>query len=203
MASKYDTAWLSEDTGDIHTPKCRMVWPTLLEPRSMKNVPDSKPKFSVTLLIPKSANIDALKKGLVDVALGKFGKEWQKKKLLLPLLKTDDNEKLSEYAEAFPWLLRCSANAAFCSTFVYGPNAQKFEGDASEIYSGRWAVVAGNMYAYDNVSKGASFGLNRIQLLDHDEAIAGGRVATNAASSSRSTFSGTNFDVAGSKGGMP
>ena len=102
-----------------------------------------------------------------------------------------------EYAEAFPWLLRCSANAAF-APFVYGPNAQKFEGDASEIYSGRWAVkrVAGNMYAYDNVSKGASFGLNRIQLLDHDEAIAGGRVATNAGFEPVD-IQGTNFDVAG------
>jgi hypothetical protein len=94
-------------------------------------------------------------------------------------------------------MIRAAANEGF-PPFIYGPNAQPFKGDASEIYSGRWAVVAGNFFGYDNVSKGVSFGLNRIQLLDHDDAIAGGRVATNAGFEPVEV-SGTSFDVGGGK----
>lgn len=176
--SKFDTAWTNEETGEIHTPKARMVYPSLLEAKKIKDKPDSKAKFSVTLLLPKATNIDVIKKELAAALQGKFGKEWAKnKKLLYPLLKTEDQERLAEYAAEYPFILRCSANEGF-PPFIYNPNTSRFDGQPSEIYSGRWAVAAGKFFAYDNVSKGVNFGLNRIQLLDHDEPIAGGRVAT-------------------------
>lgn len=175
--AKSDNAWFNEATSEVFAPKGRMVYPTLLEPKGIKDKPDSKPKFSVTLLIPKAANIDVIKKYLTAAALEKFGKDWTKKKLLLPLLKTEDQEKLQDLAEAFPYILRCSATPAY-PPYIYAPNAKQYEGDGTDIYSGRWAVACGKFYAYDNVSKGVNFGLNKIQLLDHDEPVAGGRVAT-------------------------
>src|ERR1051325_7734073 len=97
--AKYNEAWWNDKTGEIHTPKARMAWPTLLEAKRIKDKPDSKPKFSVTLLIPKAANVQLLKDKLVEALVEKFGKEWQKKKgLNMPLLKTVDQEKLAEYA---------------------------------------------------------------------------------------------------------
>lgn len=191
--SKFDTAWLNEETGEIHTPKARMVYPTLLEARGIKDKPDSKPKFSVTLLLPKAANIDIISASLVAALKDKFGADWKKKKLLYPLLKTVDQERLLEYADDYPFILRCSANENF-APFIYGPDAKQFTGGASDIYSGRWCVVAGKFFAYDNVSKGASFGLNRIQLLDHDEPVAGGRVAT-ASGFEQVSVKGTAFDT--------
>ena len=177
--ARYNEAWLNDKTGEVHTPRARMAYPTLLEAKKIKDKPDSKAKFSVTLLIPKAANVDLLKSKLVEALVEKFGKEWQKnKKLLFPLLKTVDQERLAEYADDYPLILRCSANEGF-PPFIYGPDAQQFKGQASEIYPGRWATVAGKFFAYDNVSKGVNFGLNRIQLLEHDEPIAGGRVATS------------------------
>lgn len=176
--SKYDTAWLNEETGEIHTPKGQMAWPNLLVAKSIKGKDDSKPSFSVTLLLPKASIIDLLKSMLVEALVQKFGAEWKKKKgLNYPLLKTVDQEALQQYAEAFPFILRCKANEDY-PPFIYNSDATRFDGKPSDIYAGRWAVGAGKFYAYDNVSKGVNFGLNRIQLLDHDEPIAGGRVAT-------------------------
>lgn len=212
MATKYDTFWTNEETGEIHTPKARMAWPTLLEPKRIKDKPDSKPKFSVSLLVPKTADVNPLAKAIAEALKTKFGAAWLKpdagkiasasdmldkinKKLICALKKTVDHEKLAEYAAEFPFVLSCSANEDF-PPFIYGPDAKKFAGGASEIYAGRWATSAGKLWAYDNVSKGVLFGLNRIQLLDHDEPIAGGRVAT---SSGFESVGGTEFDVGSGK----
>lgn len=177
--SKYDTFWLNEQTSEIHTPKFRMVWPVLppMEARGIKGKADSKPKFNVTGLLPARCDLSLLKTQMAEELQAKFGKEWKKKKLLYCLLATENDEHLSEYKDACPNFLRMSANPEF-PPFVYWPNTKQFDGQVSEIYSGRWATAAGKLYTYDNVNKGVSFSLNRIQLLDHDEPIVGGRVAT-------------------------
>jgi hypothetical protein len=176
--ANYDTAWFNKETEEVHTPKCRMVYPNLITPRGMKGEDDSKPKFSVSLLIPKTANIDALKTLAADTAQAKFGQGWQTKKLRNPFLKTVDYETLSELAEQFPSFIRVSANVEF-PPFIFNPDTSRFRGDASDIYGGRWAVGAVRAYGYDaKGNKGVAFGLQRIQLLDHDEPIAGGRIET-------------------------
>lgn len=176
--SKLLTAWHNQETDETHTPKGRIVYPCLLEPRAMKGDANSKPKFSVTLLIPKAANVDALKALVAEKAKAEFGEQWQKKAKRLPMLKTADYDKLADMAEAFPLMIRASANPEF-PPFLFGPNAKPFEGDASDIYSGRWAVLTLRAYAYNTAGNaGVAFGLQRVQLLDHDDPIAGGRVAT-------------------------
>lgn len=176
--SKFDTAWLNADTDEVHSPKGRLVYPTLLEPRGIKGDADSKPKFSVTLLLPAAANYDALKKLIAETAQAKFGNDWAKKKLKFPMHKTADFEKLAEEKDAYPIFLRASANPDF-PPFVFGPDAKPFKGEPSEIYGGRHAIVTVRAFAYDTAgNKGVAFGLQRVQLLDHDEPIAGGRVAT-------------------------
>src|SRR6266487_146458 len=175
--AKYDSAVYNQETDEVLTPKGRIVYPNLLEPRAIKGDATSKPKYGVTLLIPKAANIDALTKLAKDTAVAKFG-QGNKAKLRTPFLKTADFPKLADYAEDFPIFIRASANPDF-PPFIFGPDAKRFGGDASDIYSGRWAVAAVRAYAYDQAgNKGVSFGLQRIQLLDHDEAIAGSRVET-------------------------
>lgn len=178
--SKYDAAWLNEKTGEIHSPKARMVWPTLFEAKVNRTVPGSKPKFNVTLLIPKSANIDLLMQEVVRAAAETHGKDWKKlkdaNKLRLPLVKTTEELKLAEFAEEYPYVLKASANEDF-PPFVFGPDAKRTN-DRASAYSGRWAVVAGGAWGYTTGSLGVGWNLNRIQLLDHDESIAGGRVET-------------------------
>ena len=53
---------------------------------------------------------------------------------------------------------------------VVGPNPNIPITDEEEVYGGRWARAQVNAFAYDvGGNKGVAFGLNMIQLLDHDE----------------------------------
>lgn len=178
MADKYLTAWLNEATGDIHSPKVRMVYPTLLEAKANRKIPGSALKFNVVGLIPKAAAFELIAAEVARAALEEHGKEWKTKKLRMPLVKTTTEPKLAQYAEDYPYLLKASANADF-PPFVYGPDAKRFAGKAQDIYSGRWAVISGGAWGYSTGSLGVGWNLNRIQLLDHDEVIAGGRVDTS------------------------
>lgn len=203
--SKIDTAWKSATSGEIYTPRLRMIYPTLLEPRAIQSDPNSKPKFSLTLAVPKAlmgAPMKAITDGLTEALVAKFGKDWKtKKNLKFPLLKTEDQERLAEIADDYPLILRLSANVGYKPTII-NPDTSFYDGDGSDIYSGRWAIAAGKFYAYENVSKGVSFGLNRVQLLDNADPIAGGRVATNEGFESyEGAGYGTEYSVGGPVGG--
>ena len=177
--SKTNEAWLNEGTGEIFTPKCRMVWPAILVAKKNRKFPEKPAKFNVALLIPKAADIKVIVAEIGRAAAEKHGAKWKEKIKAdkYPLQKTSTNASLSEFAAEFPMMLNASANLEF-PPFVIGPDAKPFKGDASDVYSGRWAIVAGDAWGYDTGSNGVGWNLNRIQLLDHDEPIADGRVAT-------------------------
>lgn len=176
--SRYANATVDEKTGEIFSPKGRLVYPELLTARPNRKIPDSKPKFGALLLIPKTADVSAIKNAIEEAARAEHGKDWKNKKLRLPLVKTTDEPKLAEYAEDYPYVLKASANQDF-PPVVFGPNAKPFSGDRSDIYGGRWAVIAGGAWGYSTGSSGVGWNLNRVQLLDHDEPIGGGRVTSS------------------------
>lgn len=176
--SKHLTAWLNEDTGEIMSPKVRLVWPNFLVAKPNKKIPGSKPKFGCVALIPKAADIEAIKTECARAAEEKHGKKWKEVKLRKCLVKTaDEFPNLAELAEEYPHALKPSANEDF-PPFVFGPDGKPFKGASSEIYGGRWAIIAGGAWGYDTGSSGVGWNLNRVQLLDHDEPIGGGRVET-------------------------
>lgn len=172
----YENARLNAETGEVFTPKGRFVWPSFLEARTNKKFPDKPPTFSGVILLPKAANIDAIKVEIGRAAQEKHGADWRKKVKAdkFPLKKTSDNPKLEEYAVDFPFYLTASANADF-KPVVFGPDTKPFDGKSSEIYGGRWGVIAGKAWGYDKGSNGVGWNLDRVQLLDHDEPIGGGR----------------------------
>ena len=43
------------------------------------------------------------------------------------------------------------------------------DGDTARIYPGAWARASVNVYAYDNIGKGVSLGLNNVQWLGHGD----------------------------------
>lgn len=167
-----NAAWFNEKLSEYITPRVRLAWVNVLTPKRIKDKPDSKPTFSATGLIPAGAVVKALEDGLAEAAKTKHGAKWQSnKKLLLPIDKTADHDKLSEFAEEFPLYIKAKAGEEY-KPQVYVVKAgklEKFEGEASEIYPGRWAMLGGTFYGYDNLSKGVNFGLNRVILLEHDE----------------------------------
>lgn len=175
--SKILTAWKNEATGEIHLPKGRLVWPAILKPKRSRKFPDRDPQFSTGLLIPKAANIDAAIEEVARVGVEVHGKGWKDKNLHKCLKKTASVDKLAEFADEFPFFLNATANEGF-PPFVFGPNAKPFAGEESEVYSGRWAIITGGAWGSKTGQGNIGWNLNRVQLLDHDEAIAGGRVAT-------------------------
>lgn len=206
--AKHDKFWFNEQTGEIHVAKFRMAWPTLIQAEKIKTDPTSKPMFSVSGLLPKAVDLSYLRAEMTKGLQGLFGKEWQKKKgLKYCLQNTEDSEHLQEYASDFPHFLRMSANEGF-PPFIFGPNAVLMERgrfNPAELYSGRWATAAGTLYPYDNTGKGIKFSLNRVQLLDHDEPLSIGRVATASGFEAVDTGGGAgdSSDLFGDEGDGP
>jgi hypothetical protein len=186
---KLKTAWLNEATGEYFTPKVRFVYPVFLEPKINKKFPTNPAKFSGIGLVPKDANIDVLIAEVTRFAASLYGADWRAKAaedpalaVKIPIKKTANNDKLKEYAEDFPFVINVSANADFPPA-VFGPDRKPIPREKSgEVYGGRWGVMALNVWGpkpeNKNVNRFVSLGLQRVQMLDHDEPIATGRIGT-------------------------
>jgi hypothetical protein len=167
------------DNGNIRTPKGRILYPSLFKPSLPKGeTNEDKAKYGATLLIPKDSDITALKNAIQETLEESFSaKVRAASKIKMPILKTEDFPRFAEYADDFPWMIRCNANYR---PEVVGPTRDPIaeEDEADEVYGGRWAKLSVNAYSWDHPTggKGISLGLQNVQLLKHDDAIAGGRV---------------------------
>jgi hypothetical protein len=153
--------------GNFKVP-CRISYPSVFRPRKNQNGAE---KYSVACLIPPTVDISALKTAAAAKCKEKFGDKIKgiKPPFLNPVEKNYDEDTFKGWT-----LIRCSSDS---KPGVVGPNAKTVE-EPSEAYPGRWALVSMNPYAYDNSgNKGVTFGLNNIQLLDHDEPLAAVRIS--------------------------
>lgn len=187
---KHLTAWLNEATNEYFTPKVRFVYPVFLEPKANKKFPANPPKFSGIALVPAAANIDVIVKEVQRLAASLYGADWKTKAqddpalaVKMPIKKTANYEKLKEYAGDFPMFFNVSANAEYPPA-VFGPDKKPIDrtNGAKEVYGGRWGVMALNVWGpkpeNKNINRFVSLGLQRVQLLEHDEPIATGRIGT-------------------------
>lgn len=161
--------------GNIITPKCRMSFPALFEATNIKGETDpDKRKYGVTLLIPDTADMTLLVEE-VERVISENMTEAQRKnsKVKMPFLKTAEQKNMDDLAAEFKYMLRLSANLQNRPQ-VLGPDAQPCS-EPSEVYGGRWARCSVRPYFWDHPTggKGVSFGLQNVQLLDHDEPFSG------------------------------
>lgn len=169
-------------TGNIKTPGCRMVWPSLFKPTLPKGETDEKKaKFQITLLFPKDADLDMLKDAVRTARDDKFSAAQQKKsKIKMPFIKTADEPRFADVADEFPLMVRANANLGM-GPGVVGPSAREVKEDdaADEVYPGRWCRASLSAYGWDHPTGGlgVSLGLQNVQLLEHDEVwtFAGGK----------------------------
>lgn len=162
-------------TGEVITPKGRMVYPALFKPSAPKGESEDKAKYQVTLLLPKEADLALLAEVVQQTIVDKWGADATKKyKIRKPFLKVDEQPKLADHADKFPVMIR--ANSKDRPSVVYA-NLQQCN-DEADVYGGRWACVLLKPYAYDHQTggKGVSFGLQHVQLLDNDEPLGGGKI---------------------------
>ena len=159
----------------VVTGKVRLSYAHVWEPVSIN---DSKPKYSVSLVIPKSdketiKKINAAVDAAIEEGIAKFGgKKPNKAALKLPLRDGDTERDDKVYKNSF----FVNANSTTAPQIV--DRAVNPILDREEVYSGCYARVSINFYAYNtNGNKGVACGLGNIQKIADGEPL-GGR--TNA-----------------------
>lgn len=160
----------------VVTPKARMAFPELLEAKKDLN---GREVFSVTLLIPNTADIAELKAAVEEAALAKWPKKetWQKLGIRFPFIDGNTKGKIDADGNFKTYkgyencvVLNVKRSLKSGAPIVVGANPQNEIKDPTEIYGGRWCRAQLNAYTYDQAgNKGVTFGLNMVQILEHDE----------------------------------
>lgn len=165
----------------VVTGKVRLSYAHVWEPVSIN---DSKPKYSVSLVIPKSDKetikaINAAVDAAIEEGIAKFGgKKPNKAALKLPLRDGDTERDDEVYKNCF----FVNANSTTAPQIV-DRSVQPIL-DREEVYSGCYARVSINFYAYNtNGNKGIACGLGNIQKIADGEALGGRTTAKDDFSS--------------------
>ncbi len=170
------------EAGNIVTPKARLSYPYLLNTNPNAKTRAGKEKYTLSILIPPSADISMLKKAAGEAAIEEFGEEKIKTLMGLgqfntPFLdafaksRTEKNPVGDEQFKGWTMIRATSMQ----KPGIVDASANNVD-DASQIYPGRWACVSLRPFTYPAQAgghAGVSFGLQNVQLLDHDTPLAG------------------------------
>ncbi len=155
----------------VVTGKVRLSYAHVWDPVSIN---DSKPKYSVSLIIPKGdketvKKINAAVDAAIEEGIAKFGgKKPNKAALKLPLRDGDTERDDEVYKNAY----FVNANSTTAPQIV--DRAVNPILDREEVYSGCYARVSINFYAYNtNGNKGIACGLGNIQKIADGEPLGG------------------------------
>ena len=172
----------------VVTGKVRLSYEHLMKPyANTENDPKAEPKYSVTVLLPKT---DTATKARIDKAIQaalEKGRKEKKFKDGVPLDKLPtpiydgDGYRADGYTEFGPECKGCWVFTASCRQ-DRKPEIVDTHGnpiiDASEIYSGIWARVSCEFYPYAVPARqGIGCGLGNVQKLSDGEPLGGGRVS--------------------------
>ncbi|WP_279058062.1 DUF2815 family protein [Mobiluncus mulieris] len=173
----------------VITSEVRLSYANLFEAKSIQG---SKPKYSVSLIIPKSekvtlAKIEAAIDAAIEAGTAKFGgKRPNKAALTLPLRDGDIERDDDAYANS----MFVNANSTTPPQVVDESLAPIL--DRSQVYSGCYARASITFYAFNtNGNKGIACGLGNIQKIRDGESLGGGHVS---AEEDFATFSTANED---------
>lgn len=169
---------MTQNLTRIITGEVRLSYAHVWEPNSIQG---GKPKYSVSLIIPKTdtATITAIERAVdaaIDAGIAKFGgKKPNKAALKLPLRDGDVERDDEAYAGA----VFVNANSTVAPQIV-DENVQPIL-DRSEVYSGCYARVSLSFYAFNtNGNRGIACGLGNIQKTRDGEPLGGGRISAES-----------------------
>lgn len=167
-------ACIKAPSGNVITPGGRLCYPNLFEAvLPQGETDDKKRRYQASMVFPKTADLTLLNAMVEEVAIAEWGPDYRKNfKVRKPFLKTEEHPKIGVDAEEFPVLIR--TNSPTRPQIIRGDKSPVTEKEAEDVYAGRWARLSLRCYAYDHKTggKGISFGLQNVQLLDHDEPLA-------------------------------
>lgn len=167
---------MSKNETKVVTGVVRLSYANVWEPKSINGGAE---KYSVSLIIPKSdtKTVSAINKAIdaaIEEGIGKFGgRKPNKGALKLPLRDGDVEKDDEAYADSF----FVNANSTTAPQIV-DQRVQPIM-DRSEVYSGCYARVSINFYAFNsNGNKGVACGLGNIQKVRDGEPLGGKRNAS-------------------------
>jgi hypothetical protein len=166
----YEKAFFHKELGEFITPRVVLAWPSVLTARRVPGDEAGALRFTVTGLFSKSVDISVLLEEFNRAGKAEFGAiSWGNKKSLHRAINTTaDDEALQAFADEYPHFIKGVAKAEY-KPLIYGPDIKPWSGEATEIYSGRRALLGGKFFSYKTGKGGVSFGLNRVILLENGE----------------------------------
>lgn len=163
----------------VVTGTVRLSYANVWTPRAANE--GSEPKYSASIIIPKAdtATVDAIKKA-VEVAIqegvGKFGGKIPPRTTLKLPLRDGDEERPDDEAYKNAYFLNATSKLA---PGIVDKHVQPIL-DHSEVYSGVYARVSLNFYAFNTSgNRGVACGLGNIQKIRDGEPL-GGKTAPSA-----------------------
>lgn len=151
----------------------RLSYANVWEPKAINE--GQQPKYSVSLIIPKSdtetiAKINAAVDAAIEEGIGKFGgKKPNKASLKLPL-RDGDTEREDDEAYVGSYFINANSNTA---PQIVDMKVQPIL-ERGEVYSGVYARVSVNFYAFNSSgNKGIACGLGNIQKVRDGEPLGG------------------------------
>lgn len=168
----------------VRTGEVRLSYAHIWEPRPAdSDDPNSKAKYGTAILIPKTdtATIQLIEQA-VDTAIqegaGKFGGKIPPKATLKLPLRDGDLEKPDDPVYAGHYWLNANSVSAPQIVKLAGGRAVPVT-DQDEVYSGAYASVTVEFYAFSGKAKGIAAGLGNILKLRDGEALSGGASAND------------------------
>lgn len=159
--------------------ECRLSYCNVFKPMPPFNNPGGEPKFSVTILVPKS-NVQA--KAAIDAAINAaieagVASKWNGQRPPVPAICVHDGDG-ARPSDGAAFGQECKGHWVFTASckadrppFVVDGQVQKIINPA-EVYSGCYANVNVNFFAYNQAGKkGIGCGLNGIQKTRDGEAL--------------------------------
>lgn len=211
LPEKYRTGWISEASGNVILPLCRVDWVYLLKPTKDKIEKGvTKPGYySVDGVFPAVADFTIVKKVMEQKLAEKFGAKMAIPafvgKLKQPI--KDQAEKLDKEGNMRPGYVAGSKVITLTAKQAYKPGLVDQKGndivEPQYFYSGCWAQISVSPFAYDNEGKGVSLGLRNVQLIAYptDDEMPFGGGGTGGYSKPTEDFEPFTVDAGGSAGG--
>ncbi|MBS3937617.1 MAG: DUF2815 family protein [Peptococcaceae bacterium] len=150
----------------------RLSYANVHEPKSING---GTPKYSVSLIIPKSdtktlAAINAAVDAAIEEGRGKFGGKIPNKSTLKLPLRDGDIDRPDDEAYADSYFVNANSNSA---PEIVDKSLNPIM-SRSEVYSGVYARVSVNFYAFNsNGNRGVACGLGNIQKVRDGEPLGG------------------------------
>jgi len=146
----------AQGDGFLTTPPFRISYPALFKPTSMDG---NKPKFQLTMVFPKGADLKAMNAAAVKAAKEKWGSVPDK--LKKPFLDGDEEENEQLHGTIF-----IRATTKYKPGVITASREPVLEADEHLVKAGYWARAIVNAWGWTyGKKKGVSFGIQHVQLL--------------------------------------